>query len=86
MVLKLRQSLLITFLKCLTLISKTLKTVLKYGFCNKPFWKDGLLSLQANPPKRDEKYVEKSVELVRGSSLQNDLLQNPYFSNRSRNF
>ena len=26
-----------------------------------------------------DKYVEKSVQLVRGSSFQNDLLQNPYF-------
>ena len=30
----------------------------------------------------DDKYVEKSVQLVRGSSFQNDLLQNPYFSPR----
>ena len=28
----------------------------------------------------DDKYVEKSVQLVRGSSFRNDLLQNPYFS------
>ena len=28
----------------------------------------------------DDKYVEKSVQLVRGSSFQNDLLQNPYFN------
>ena len=27
----------------------------------------------------DDKYVEKSVQLVRGSSFRNDLLQNPYF-------
>ena len=27
----------------------------------------------------DDKYVEKSVQLVRDSSFQNDLLQNPYF-------
>ena len=27
----------------------------------------------------DDKYVENSVELVRGSSFRNDLLQNPYF-------
>ena len=26
----------------------------------------------------DDKYVEKSVQLVRGSSFRNDLLQNPY--------
>ena len=29
----------------------------------------------------DDKYDEKSVQLVRGSSFRNDLLQNPYFSN-----
>ena len=29
----------------------------------------------------DDKYVEKSVQLVRGSSFRNDLLQNPYFNN-----
>ena len=34
----------------------------------------------ANPPKSDDKYVEKSVQLVKGSSFRNDLLQNPYFS------
>ena len=28
----------------------------------------------------DDKYVEKSVQLVRGSSFLNDLLQNPYFN------
>ena len=27
----------------------------------------------------DDKYIEKSVQLVRGSSFRNDLLQNPYF-------
>ena len=27
----------------------------------------------------DDKYVEKSVQLIRGSSFRNDLLQNPYF-------
>ena len=27
----------------------------------------------------DDKYVEKSVQLVRGSSFRNGLLQNPYF-------
>jgi hypothetical protein len=31
----------------------------------------------------DDNYVEKSVQLVRGSSFQNDLLQNPYFSKYS---
>jgi hypothetical protein len=29
----------------------------------------------------ENKYDEKSVQLVRGSSFRNDLLQNPYFSN-----
>jgi hypothetical protein len=28
----------------------------------------------------DNEYVEKSVQLVRGSSFRNDLLENPYFS------
>ena len=31
--------------------------------------------------KFDDKYVEKRVQLVSGSSFRNDLLQNPYFSN-----
>ena len=43
-----------------------------------PFWL-GLLLHPANPPKSDDKYVEKSVQLVRGSSFRNELLQNPYF-------
>ena len=34
----------------------------------------------ANPPKSDDKYARKSVQLVRGSSLRSDFLQNPYFS------
>ena len=50
----------------------------------------GLLGAIANPPKSDDKYVEKSVQLVRGSSFRNDLLQNPYFSktfaNKYRSF
>jgi hypothetical protein len=33
----------------------------------------------ANPPKSDDKYAQKSVQLVRVSSFQSDLLQNPYF-------
>ena len=33
----------------------------------------------------DDKYVEKSVKLVRGSSFRNDLLQNPYFKGLGRN-
>jgi hypothetical protein len=43
------------------------------------FWV-GLLGAIAKIPKSDDKHVEKSVQLVRGSSFQNDLLQNPYFS------
>ena len=43
------------------------------------FWA-GLLGAIANPPKSDDKYVEKSVQLDRGSSFRNALLQNPYFS------
>ena len=41
------------------------------------FWV-GLLGVIAKTPKSDDKHVEKSVQLVR--SFQNDLLQNPYFS------
>ena len=47
------------------------------------FWV-GLLGAIANPPKSDDKHVEKSVQLVRGSSFRNDLLQNPYFSSHAR--
>ena len=32
----------------------------------------------ANPPKSDDKYAQKSVQLVRGSSFRSDFLQNPY--------
>ena len=41
------------------------------------FWV-GLLGAIANPPTSDDTYVEKSLQLVRGSSLWNDLLQNPF--------
>ena len=34
----------------------------------------------------DDKYVEKSVQLVRGSSFRNDLLQNPYFNKQFSKF
>ena len=73
--------------------------LLKYGFCNKSFWKDEpLINLTlfniliikirfslSNVLIRGEsnfydKYVEKGVQLVRGSSFRNDLLQNPYFN------
>jgi hypothetical protein len=36
------------------------------------------LGATANPPKSDDKYAQKSVQLVRGSSFQSDFLQNPY--------
>ena len=34
----------------------------------------------ANPPKSDDKYAQKSVQLVRGSYFRSDYFQNPYFS------
>ena len=37
------------------------------------FWV-GLLGAIANPSKSDDKFVEKSVQLARGSSFRNDLL------------
>ena len=40
----------------------------------------------ANPPKSDDKYSQKSVQLVRGSSLRYDFLQNPYFNHTSTNY
>ena len=40
----------------------------------------------ANPPKSDDKYVERSVQLVRGSYFRKDLLQNPYFSKYKMEF
>ena len=96
MVLKLRQSLLITFLKCLTLISKTLKTVLKYGFCNKSFRKGETLTSWTLLQHICSHFwawmllysaiKPKSVQLVRVSSFQNDLLQNPYFSTNFQKF
>jgi hypothetical protein len=36
-----------------------------------------------NPPKSDDKYAQKSVQLVRVSSFRSDFLQNPYFSSIS---
>ena len=39
------------------------------------------VGLLLHPPKSDEKYAQKSVQLVRGSSFQSDFLQNPYFRN-----
>ena len=50
-------------------------------FVTSHFGKMDLLLHPANPHKSDDKYVEKSVQLVRGSSFRNDLLQNPYFRN-----
>ena len=43
-----------------------------------------LTSLLLHPPKSDEKYAQKSVQLVRGSSFRNDFLQNPYFNSPFR--
>ena len=31
----------------------------------------------------DDKYIEESLQLVRGSSFRNELLQNPYFSSHT---
>ena len=36
----------------------------------------------AHPPKSDDKYAQKSVQLVRGSSFRCDFLQNPYFKSQ----
>ena len=36
--------------------------------------------LLLHPPKSDDKYAQKCVQLVRGSSFRSDFLQNPYFS------
>ena len=47
------------------------------------FWVGLLLhpvGLLLHPPKSDDKYAQKSVQWVRGSSFQSDFLQNPYFS------
>jgi hypothetical protein len=37
------------------------------------------VGLLLHPLKSDDKYAEKSVQLVRGSSFRSDFLQNPYF-------
>ena len=42
-----------------------------------------MVGATANPPKSDDKYAQKSVQLVRGSSFRSDFLQNPYFSVKS---
>ena len=39
----------------------------------------------ANPPKSDDKYAQKSVQLVRVSSFRSDFLQNPYFRRKKLN-
>ena len=52
---------------------------LKSHFRNPPT----ALGATANPPKSDDKYAQKSVQLVRGSSFRSDFLQNPYFRDRS---
>ena len=43
------------------------------------FWV-GLLLHLLHPPKSDDKYAQKSVQLIRGSSFRSDFLQNPYFN------
>ena len=37
------------------------------------------LGVTANQPKSDDKYAQKSVQLVRGLSFRSDFLPNPYF-------
>ena len=39
-----------------------------------------ILCTTANPPKSDDKYAQKGVQLVRVSPFRSDFLQNPYFS------
>ena len=39
----------------------------------------GATGATANPPKSDDKYAQKSVQLVKGSSFRSEFLQNPYF-------
>ena len=40
------------------------------------------LGATVNPSKSDDKYAQKSVQLVRGSSFWSDFLQNSYFSTK----
>ena len=67
------------------------RNLLKYEFCNKSFRKNEPLTswtlfspliktLGERASNFENTYVEKSVQLVKGSSFRNDLLQNPYFS------
>ena len=49
-------------------------------FCHR-FWV-GLLLHLLHPPKIDDKYAQKKVQLVRGSSFRSDFLQNPHFKTR----
>jgi hypothetical protein len=62
---------------CLKFSKNATKLLLKYGFCKKSQRKDAPAT--ANPPKSDDKYAQKSVQLVRVSSFRSDFLQNPYF-------
>ena len=50
--------------------------VLKYGFCNKVVF--------SNHAQKWGQICCKSVQLVRGSSFRNDLLQNPYFKSADK--
>ena len=48
------------------------------------FWVGLFLSpvrCNTHAPKSDDKYAQKSVQMVRGSSLRSNFIQNPYFSN-----
>ena len=44
------------------------------------------LGATANPPRSDDKYAQKSVQLVRGSSFRSDFLQNPYINTTTTMF
>ena len=41
------------------------------------------VGLLLHPPEKDDKYAQKSVQLVRGSSFRSDFLQNPHFKKLS---
>ena len=41
--------------------------------------RETLLGVLLHPPKSDDKYTQKSVQLARGSSFRSDFLHKPYF-------
>ena len=49
-------------------------------FCPRSCWMPPNKNIGERESNFDDKYVEKSIQLVRGSSFRNDLLQNPYFN------